>query len=87
MARATQPARTRAPAVAPRTLSPARVTVVNAAAAELGRNCRTGSRLAGSRAPARVGSTMTPAIRTPMLLAALRSRIPRARPISAIAVM
>jgi hypothetical protein len=59
---------------------------VNAAAAELGRNFNTESRLAGSRAPARVGSTMTPPITTPMLLAALRSRIPRPRPISAIAV-
>ena len=46
----------------------------------------TESRLAGSRAPAMVGSTMTPPIRTPMLLATLRSRIPRPRPISAIAV-
>ena len=52
---ATQAARTRAPAVAPRTSPPAPVTVVNAAAAELGRNCKTESTLAGSSAPARVG--------------------------------
>ena len=57
--------------------APRPVTVVNAAPAELGRNFNTESRLSGSRAPAMVGSTMTPPIRTPMALATLRSRIPQ----------
>ena len=71
-AAATHAARTSAPAVEPRTLWPAADTVVNAAAAELGRNCRTECRLAGSSAPASAGRTITPSTSAPIAPATLR---------------